>query len=119
MNNLELCIFKHTFGVPCPGCGMTRAFIHLFHLDFKEAFYYHPLFWLVPIVFGIFLFRKKVLLFERICENKYFTAGALGLFLTVYLIRMVVLFPNTAPMDYNQHSVVARMYHWVIGLVIK
>lgn len=35
-------------GIPCPGCGMTRAFEALLHLDIAGAFYYHPLFWAVP-----------------------------------------------------------------------
>lgn len=35
-------------GIPCPGCGMTRAFEALLHLDIAGAFYYHPLFWTVP-----------------------------------------------------------------------
>lgn len=31
------CLFKSTFHVPCPGCGMTRAFILLGHFRFQEA----------------------------------------------------------------------------------
>lgn len=37
--NLTLipCIFKSVFHIPCPGCGMTRAFILLGHFHFQEA----------------------------------------------------------------------------------
>ena len=35
-------------GVPCPGCGMTRALTHAVRLDFAGAFYYHPLWFAVP-----------------------------------------------------------------------
>lgn len=31
------CLFKNTFHIPCPGCGMTRAFILLGHFHFREA----------------------------------------------------------------------------------
>ena len=36
-SNLVLCIHKRLFGVECPGCGMTRAVMHLHHLDFEKA----------------------------------------------------------------------------------
>ena len=34
-------------GIPCPGCGMTRAFFALMHLDFEAAFYWHPAVYLI------------------------------------------------------------------------
>jgi hypothetical protein len=44
------CIFRFLTGIPCPACGMTRAYLSLLNLDIKSAFYYHPLFFLIPIV---------------------------------------------------------------------
>ena len=37
--NLTLipCLFKSVFHIPCPGCGMTRAFILLGHFQYQEA----------------------------------------------------------------------------------
>ena len=43
------CIFRFTTGVPCPGCGMTRAYAALLRGDVAAAFAYHPLFWTVPV----------------------------------------------------------------------
>ena len=43
------CPLDFIFGIPCPMCGMTRAFISLFKLDVASAFYYHPL-WPLLIV---------------------------------------------------------------------
>lgn len=34
---LSLCRWKQVAGIPCPGCGLTRAVIHLFNLDFVAA----------------------------------------------------------------------------------
>ena len=42
-----------TVGVPCPGCGLTRAFGLATHGRFREAFDYHAL-W--PLVLGYFAF---------------------------------------------------------------
>lgn len=55
------CPFLFLWGIPCPGCGMTRAFLALLHLDFAAAFYYHPLFPVVIfyILRGIFALYKK------------------------------------------------------------
>ena len=38
-----LCLFKAVTGLPCPGCGMTRAFLALGNLDFAGAYAQNPL----------------------------------------------------------------------------
>jgi uncharacterized protein DUF2752 len=38
-----LCAFRRFFGIPCPGCGMTRSLVALVHLDLRSAFAFHPL----------------------------------------------------------------------------
>jgi hypothetical protein len=35
------CPLFHTFGIPCPGCGMTRATLFLVHGDWKQALTMH------------------------------------------------------------------------------
>lgn len=42
------CPFKAVTGIPCPGCGMTRAVMSALRGDFREAFRYHPL-WIVAV----------------------------------------------------------------------
>ena len=44
------CPIRYVTGIPCPGCGLTRAYWAVLHLDFAAAFSYHPLFWLVPFL---------------------------------------------------------------------
>jgi hypothetical protein len=36
------CPFKALTGIPCPGCGMTRALISMTKGDFHAAFRYNP-----------------------------------------------------------------------------
>lgn len=38
-----LCPTAFFFGVPCPGCGLTRATLALLHGDFAAALRFHPL----------------------------------------------------------------------------
>lgn len=36
------CIVRILFNLPCPGCGMTRAWVHLAHGDVVGAFWLNP-----------------------------------------------------------------------------
>lgn len=54
------CPIKALTGISCAGCGMTRALIAAFHLQFNEAFFYHPLFWMCPIIIALYLFWEKI-----------------------------------------------------------
>lgn len=54
------CVSRYFFGVSCPGCGMTRAWLSAVRLDFEQAFYYHPMFLAVPFVALIVIFRRKI-----------------------------------------------------------
>ena len=54
------CIFKALFDIECIGCGMTRAFLSAMKLDFVSAFYYHKMFWSLPILALYFLFDGKL-----------------------------------------------------------
>lgn len=49
------CVFISLFGIPCPGCGMTRAVISALNLNFSSAFSYHFMFWSLPIMYVYFL----------------------------------------------------------------
>jgi hypothetical protein len=45
------CIWQSIFGVHCPGCGLTTAFISMIEFDFKNAFESNwSIFIIVPIV---------------------------------------------------------------------
>lgn len=47
------CPFAHVFGIPCPGCGLTRAAWALLHGEWSRALQLHPLSpLLVPSVAG-------------------------------------------------------------------
>ncbi len=46
-----LCPMASSFGVPCPGCGLTRATLALAQGDVREALHLHPLVWLLTPLF--------------------------------------------------------------------
>lgn len=66
----SICIITNFTGQSCPGCGLTRAIMHLIHLDFETAFAYNMLsFIILPII--LFLWISKIRLYiKRVFNNK-------------------------------------------------
>jgi hypothetical protein len=46
---VAFCPLRRFLGLPCPGCGMTRALAHLARGEWREALTFHPL---APLVAG-------------------------------------------------------------------
>lgn len=56
----SICPSYNFFGIRCPGCGITRATMHLIHFEFKEAWAFNKLsFFLDPIL--LFLYVKIII----------------------------------------------------------
>ena len=54
------CIWKHFFGIQCPGCGFTRSILCALRFDFERAFHFHPMFWSFPFMGIYFLIGDRV-----------------------------------------------------------
>lgn len=106
------CIIKAITGIPCPGCGLTRAHLAFLKLDFKNAFYYHPLFFIViPFIIYVIVSKKPLLGSKR---NEIFLYTIIAtLFIGVYIYRMLTLFPTTAPMDVNEYSILTKLFNFI------
>ena len=70
------CPIKYLTGVPCPGCGLSRALAALLRLDFRTALRFHPMVFVLPPVVLYALFGKKPLF--GICLGHQLTALAMG-----------------------------------------
>lgn len=114
------CFYLSVFGVPCAGCGTTRAGKLLLEGKILDALRMHPLIFVtiflfisIPILLLIRWYRlKKGKSFPFDLTSKTLNAFLIGvtvLYLTVYVIRMILLFPHTEPMIYNQESVLGRV----------
>jgi hypothetical protein len=53
--DFPLCPLASTLGIPCPGCGLTRATLSLLHGDVRTALRFHPLVWLLSPLFIAFV----------------------------------------------------------------
>lgn len=113
------CLFRATIGIPCPGCGLTRAGVCVLKLDFKGAFYYHPLFWLVPIIIGLEIFKKIRPNPKKTLWINTFFKVCLIIAVVLYFVRMFLMFPHTEPMTFNENTVFLRAVKFIKSLLFK
>ena len=106
------CWFRAIFGLPCPGCGSSRAIISILRGDLRLALWFHPLIFLsIALIILAAIFRAKLF------RSNYFTAGVFALYMLVYMTRMILLFPDTEPMTYLDASLLGRFIN-LIGSII-
>lgn len=106
-------------GLPCPGCGMTRAVCCFLTGRFAAGWAYHPL---APgwILWGLYVGVSRYFLGK---DAKYAlpAAGVLaGLMAVFYVWRMCRCFPGEAPMVYTAGNLLERCVPgyggWAAGL---
>ena len=86
------CPVQHFTGVPCPGCGLSRAVYALLSLDFAVAFRYHPMVYVLPPVVLYVLFGKKPLLGSKTRERALLW-GVMTLWAAVWIARLAARDP--------------------------
>jgi len=80
------CPFYRVAGIPCPGCGMSRALISACRLDFRTAFAWHPMFWALPLLYLFFLFDFRPFRLSWLNLTVLLIIGTC--FAAVYVIRL-------------------------------
>ena len=91
------CLWKNIFGIPCPGCGMTRAFLFLGHGRLYEGFRMNPgSFLAFSIIIALFVNKISQIMFGkevRITLNSlekffvYIAAGTIMVSVWVYNLK--------------------------------
>lgn len=72
------CLIKNVFGIECPSCGVSRAWLALLKGDIVGAFGYHPMFWCPPF------------LILCLCRDKYIVGKAFDI--TIMCILLAAYF---------------------------
>lgn len=80
------CPIRNLTGMPCPGCGMSRAWRAALGLDLRAAFRFHPMFWTLPVI--LWLGWKEFRPFRRMWINWVLAGGIAGALMVCYAFRL-------------------------------
>ena len=112
LNGPVLCPWKLVLGLPCPGCGMTRALGEATHGAFREAFGFHPL-W--PLILGYLAFLWIYKLIEtargRPPELPTYRIGgtAIVVILAFWVVRLAWFFAHGGTAIMAHENGIARL----------
>lgn len=84
---LNTCSMKSMLGIPCPGCGGTRAIFNLFTGHFLSALYYHAFAVYCVILYLIFFITQTL---QRLTKGKISGAKFRDIYWQVGLVILVV-----------------------------
>jgi hypothetical protein len=109
----KICTLRIIAGIPCPGCGLTRAFFLLLQGKVKDAFVMHP-FWLpVLVIFVAFIVCRYFIMDEKIRKRDINIIWIITIVMIVdmfvfYFYRMAIYYPEKEPMVYDQYNLINK-----------
>ena len=91
----ETCGFHALFGIPCPGCGLTRSFVHLAHGRWAQSWRAHHLGWLLaaallfqfPYRFAALRWPEREFLGEYV--SRWFGRAVIALLIANWILLVV------------------------------
>lgn len=96
-------------GIPCPGCGVSRATLCFLTGRWQRAWQLNPM--VFPIVLAAAYFGWNRYLMGRKAKGiKAITVALLVLLIIVYGVRMYMYFPNRVPYVYTEDNLLAHFY---------
>lgn len=111
------CFIKMTIGIPCPGCGLTRAGFSILKLDFIQAIKYNASIFFLPIILWVVIFKERPII-NKIYKSKIFWGIIISFIIINYIIRMITVFPNY-PLDFEPNSLFGRLYNFICEIFNK
>ncbi|MBP3201601.1 MAG: DUF2752 domain-containing protein [Lachnospiraceae bacterium] len=104
------CPTRYLTGICCPGCGMTRATIHLLKGDINGAIHYHPLVFTLPVIAALFIFKKRI---NTVVLNSILVLIIIA-FISVYIIRILDPYNDVVYADIHK-SILYKIIHDILG----
>lgn len=116
------CPFLILTGIPCAGCGLTRAFLFLICGQFQRAVSMNPS--ILPVmVFALYFVFFRYILGKRVKGLKAWLLVLALFMLAVYGYRMWKYFPDRIPYVYKENNILSRclpgyekFVQWLLGL---
>lgn len=110
------CPIKLFTGVSCAGCGMSRAYFSLLHLNFRDAFYYHPLF-PCPVIFVAVYIMTKFGFPQKAAKAIY--GVMIFLFIAVYIYRMVTPYDGNIVVFEPQNGLIFKAIKYIFSALTQ
>ena len=96
-------------GLPCPGCGISRATAYFLTGRWHQAWQMNPM--VFPIVTAAVYFGWNRYLLGRKAKGIKIVIIALTVLLVAsYAVRMYLYFPNRVPYIYTENNMLAHLY---------
>jgi len=87
------CPFKTLTGIPCPGCGMTRAILSITKGDFQEALNYNPFSFFLIFAVAISIvpgkYMEKILTGRDVAVNCFLIAVLVSVIVFWFITRLL------------------------------
>lgn len=92
------------FGLPCPGCGITRALLYVLKGQFAEAFYINPSVYLW-LLFLLYIIVVRYVLGKPL-KYGVLSAGIIGVVMVIrFAYGMYMYYPTRPPFAYTGGNV--------------
>ena len=107
-------------GIPCAGCGLTRAFLFLCSGQLGRAMYMNPS--VLPVLlFVLYFVFCRYILGRRVKGLKWCLIFLVSGMLIIYIYRMWLYFPDRVPYVYYADNILAKRFSgyetWVKKLI--
>lgn len=105
----SICPMVIMTGLPCPGCGLTRAALYFLSGRIRESLYINPMGIPVVCLLAYFFFNRYVS-GKRAKGLMPLIAAASAALLVLYCVRMYKYFPDREPYVYTERNILAGMW---------
>ena len=93
-------------GFPCPGCGLSRAFVSMITFDIESVIQYNPMIFLWTALAVYFVYKRYIK--DGSMKSVMVTLIVVCLFtIAFYVWRMMYRFPGLPPMVYEPKNLFA------------
>lgn len=104
------------FGLPCPGCGTTRAAIYLLKGEFTQAFHINPGIYLW-VLFVLYIIVVRYIMGKPLKHATTFAAIIAILLIIRFAYGMYMYYPMEPPFSYTGGNVLEEIIPGYRGMV--
>ena len=107
------CVFRATFGLPCPACGSSRAAAALLQGNIAQSLEFHPLIFVSLALIAALIFKPSIFKSKR---ANILLICLFSLYIAVFIIRIVLYFPESEPMTFLDASLLGRFINFICNI---